>query len=198
MNMLKKLVSFAVIGLVGWTGCSKDSSSSQAPGASQGSETAPPEEATRSGKMAALTDGQILQVLANVDSGEIEQAQVALTKATSPAVRQFAQHMLDQHTQSKQEGQTLASETKIIPSPSEPAQEVRTKGATVLDKLNTADTASFDSTYMNSQLQQHKDVLKMLDEKLLPSASSPELRTTLEKVKAMVQHHIEMAQQIQA
>jgi len=198
MNTLKNLVLLAVLGLAAWTGCSKDSGSSTAPGASQGSEATPPEGSRKSGKMAALTDGQILQVLSNVDSGEIEQAQVALTKATSPAVREFAQHMVDQHTQSKDNGQQLATETKIIPSPSAPADEVRTKGSNVLEKLNSADAASFDSTYMQAQIQQHQEVLKMLDEKLIPSASSPQLRTALEKVKAMVEHHISMAKQIQA
>jgi putative membrane protein len=198
MNTLKNLMLLAVLGLVAWSGCSKDSGSSSAPGASQGSEATPAEGSGKTGKMAALTDGQILQVLANVDSGEIEQAQVALTKATSPAVREFAQHMVDQHTQSRDNGQQLATETKIIPSPSAPADEVRTKGSQVLDKLNSADATNFDSTYMKAQVQQHEDVLKMLDEKLMPSASSPQLRTTLEKVRAMVQHHIEMAKQIQA
>lgn len=198
MHMLKNLMSLAVIGLIALTGCSKDSESSAAPGASQGSEASPAEGPQRSGKMAALTDGQIMQVLANVDSGEIEQAQVALSKSTSPAVRQFAQHMVDQHTQSQQDAQQLSAETKIIPSPSDPANEVHTKGSNVLDKLNNADATSFDKTYIQAQVQQHQDVLKMLNEKLIPSASSPELRNTLEKTKSMVQQHIDMAKQIQA
>jgi putative membrane protein len=198
MHMLKNLMSLSVIGLIVWTGCSKDSGSSAAPGASQGSEASPAEGPQRSGKMVALTDGQIMQVLANVDSGEIEQAQVALSKSTSPAVRQFAQHMVDQHTQSQQDAQQLSAETKIIPSPSDPATEVHTKGSNVLDKLNSADATSFDKTYIQAQVQEHQDVLKMLNEKLIPSASSSELRNALEKTKSMVQQHIDMAKQIQA
>jgi putative membrane protein len=198
MNVLNNLTSLAVVGLVALTGCSKDSASSAAPGASEGSEAAPAENAQKSGKMTALTDGQIMQVLANVDSGEIEQAQIALSKATSPAVREFAQHMVDQHTQSKQDAQQLLAETKIIPSPSEPADEVHTKGSQVLDKLNSADAASFDSTYIHAQVKQHEDVLKLLNDKLIPSASTTELRDALQKTKSMVQHHIDMAKKIEA
>jgi len=197
MTVLKNLTSLAVVGLVAFTGCSKDSGSSTAPGASEGSEATPAESTQKSGKMTSLTDGQIMQVLANVDSGEIEQAQIALSNATSPAVREFAQHMVDQHTQSKQDAQQLSAQTKIIPSPSEPADEVHTKGSMVLDKLKSADAASFDSTYIQAQAQQHQDVLKMLNEKLIPSASSPELRDALQKTKSMVQHHIDMAKKIE-
>jgi putative membrane protein len=198
MNVLKNLTSLAVVGLVAFTGCSKNSGSSSAPGASEGSEATPPESAQKSGKVMALTDGQIMQVLANVDSGEIEQAQIALSNATSPAVREFAQHMVDQHTQSTQEAQQLSTQTKIIPSPSEPADEVHAKGSKVLDKLKSADAGSFDSVYIQAQLQQHQDVLKMLNEKLIPSASSTEVRAALQKTKSMVQHHIDLAQKIGA
>jgi putative membrane protein len=197
MKNYKNLVSLAVLGLIAWSGCSKDSGSSAAPGASQGSEATPPESSRTSGKMAALTDGQILKIVSNVDSGEIEQAQVALSKATTLAVREFAQQMVDQHTQSLQAAQQLASQTKIIPSPSTPADEVHTKGLKVLDELKSAEATSFDETYMKTQLKEHQEVLKLLDDKLIPSASSPELRSALEETKSMVQHHIAMATQIQ-
>jgi len=197
MNIVENLVSLAAVGLVAWTGCSKDSGSSAAPAASQGSEATPPEVSQASGKMAALADGQILTILSNVDTGEIDQAQVALSKSTTLAVREFAQQMVDQHTQSKQAAQQLASETMIIPSPSKPAEEVHAKGSKVLEELESADATSFDSTYMKTQLKQHQEVLKLLDEKLIPSASSPELRNALQKTKSMVQHHIDMATQIQ-
>jgi len=202
MNVRNNLTSLTVVGLVALTGCSKDSGSSAAPGASEGSEAAPAEGAHQSGKMTgkmtALTDGQIMQVLANVDSGEIEQAQLALSKATSPAVREFAQHMVDQHTKSKQDAQQLLTETKINLAPSEPADEVHTKGSQVLDKLKSADAASFDSTYIQAQVKQHEDVLKLLNDKLIPSASTSELRDALQKTKSMVQHHIDMASKIAA
>jgi putative membrane protein len=196
MKTLKTLSSLAMVGLVAWSGCSKDSGANATPGASQGSEATPAEASQSSGKMAALSDGQILQVLANVDTGEIEQAQVALSKAGSPAVREFAQHMIDQHTQAKQEGQQLSAKTSAAPAVSEPAEEVHTKATAALQKLKSADATSFDATYIEGQVQQHQDVLKMLNEKLIPSASSSELRMTLEKTKSMVEHHIEMAKGI--
>jgi putative membrane protein len=196
MNMPKIHCLIILFGLAASGGCSKDSTSNGAPGASQGNE-APPVDSSKGEKIVALTDGQITQVLALVDEGEIEQADVALTKGTSPAVREYAQLMVDQHTQSKQQGQQLIAETKIIPSPSPVANDLQANAGKTLEKLKTVDPASFDSTYMKAQLAEHQDVLKLLQDKLLPSATDPALREHLSKTQMLVQHHIEMAKQLQ-
>jgi putative membrane protein len=195
MNMSKLgYVTAIAIGLAA-SGCSKGSSASESPGASQGSEATPP-ETSETGKNAVLTDGQILQILAAVDNGEIEQAQVALTKTSNPPVRDFANMMIEQHTASKQHADQLASQTKIIPSPSARANKLQTDGSHMLEKLNAADPSDFDKLYIEAQIDQHKDVLEMLNDKLIPAAKEPMLKQQLTTTQNMVQHHIDRAKQI--
>jgi putative membrane protein len=158
--------------------------------ASQGDEATPEETHT------TLSDAQITQILATVDSGEIEQAQLAAAKATDPRVREFAQNMIDQHTQSKLEGQQLAAQNNLTPTPSPMATQLQSKANQTLEQLKAADASSFDQMYMRAQIKQHQAVLNALSDQLQPAASSPALKQMLSKARSMVQHHLDQAQQI--
>jgi putative membrane protein len=182
-------VTAVALGLAASSGCSKGSSASESPGASQGSEATPAEAAT-------LTDGQIANILATVDNGEIEQAQVALTKTSNPQVRDFANMMVNQHTTSKQQATQLSEQTKIIPSPSPQANKLQTNGAQLLEKFNAANPTDFDKLYIEAQIDQHKEVLELLNDKLIPAAKDPQLKQQLSATQNMVQHHIDQAEKI--
>jgi len=184
-----------VLGLAAVGGCSKDSSSSSEPAASQGDEATPPEAMTQG--TAALGDGQIIAILDSVDTGEIEQAQIATTKASDPRVRDFATQMISEHTSSKQKGAELASQLRMTPTASTYSQDLQTKGSRMLEKVRAADATSFDSTYMKGQIQQHQEVLNLINGKLLPAASDASLRQMLVEAQTMVQHHLDLAKQIQ-
>jgi putative membrane protein len=136
-------------------------------------------------------------ILDSVDTGEIEQAQVAKTKASDPRVRDFATQMISEHTKSKQKGDQLASQTGMTPAASKYSQDLQAKGSQMLAKLRAADASSFDSTYMAGQVQQHQEVLSLLNDKLLPAASDASLRQMLQEAQTMVQHHLDVAKQIQ-
>ena len=104
-----------VLGVGGIAGCSKDAEPTEPqPGASQGNEAPPSSTATtttgNTDPTAQFTDGQILEIVATVDAAEIEQARVALTKATNPQVRDFATSMIEEHSASQQAGAKLGLE----------------------------------------------------------------------------------------
>lgn len=175
--------------------CSKGASEPK-PGASQGDE-APPVPATGTVPMTKLTDGQIAAILTTVDDGEIEQAQLALKKATNPEVRAFAEHMVEQHTTSKQEGARLAAQTSIKPADSPKSEELKQSAAEMLTRLNAADSNNFDVTYVDGQIQEHSDVLKLIKDQLVPAVNEPALRDHLSQARDMVQQHLDRARQIQ-
>ena len=172
-------------------GCSK-SSEKPAAAASQGDEASPQEQEMARG----LNDGQLLQVLATVDSGEIQQARVALTKASSPQVRNFASDMIEQHTRAKQLGAALSSQHNLALRPSPISEKLDGKGTQTLGQLQSADSRSFDGVYMQAQVKQHDEVLKMLDDKLIPSASHAEVKQQLTEARNMVQQHLTHAKQL--
>jgi len=186
------IVAFSALALVG---CSKGANSSEQPGASQGNES-PPAPATGTGPQTKLSDGQIANIVTTVDTAEIDQAQVALKKATDPGVRAFATQMVDEHTASKQAGAQLASQAGLTAAESPKAVELKAKGEKMLEKLNETDAASFDATYTEGQIEQHAEVLKMLDDQLIPAVTLPALREQLTTARGMVQHHLDQARQL--
>jgi putative membrane protein len=178
-----------VAGLAALGGCSSGSSEPEAAAASEGGEATPPESSTPS-------DGQILGILAAIDTGEIKQAQIALTQATDPRVKEFAQHMIEQHSQAKQKGAELAQQQGLTPASSETSNELETKGGQLLNTLNETKDATFDSTYMKAQIQQHQDGLNLIKDKLMPAVKNDALSTQLKTAQNMVQSHLNEAQQI--
>ena len=182
-----------------WAGCSsKGDSESAAPAASQGGEATPPETTSNPNGVSnqTLRDGQIIKVLANVDTAEINQGRLALTRATDPRVREYAQHMIDQHSQAKQKGSQLATANDVAPEPSALASQLESKAAQMMTSFESAKPAAFDTTYMNAQITQHKDVLEVIDSQLMPAAKSPELSAHLGNVRNLVQMHMSEAQMI--
>jgi len=176
-------------------GCSKDGSNEPAPAASQGSE-APPVPATGSVPMTKLTDGQIAQILAAVDEAEIEQAQLALEKATDPNVKGYASHMIEQHTAAKDTGARLASQSGLKLAESPKAKELQVKGTQMLEELKAADANNFDITYLHGQEEQHAEVLTLIKDQLQPAVSDPTLRDHLANARAMVSAHLDKAKQL--
>jgi putative membrane protein len=168
----------------------------QPPAASEGDE-APPSELSQTQVGAAPSDGQLLEILATVDSGEVAQAQLAISKATSTQVRDFANAMIDQHSRAKQQGTQLAAEANLTPAPSPTSRELQRKGDAMITELHATEAAQFDETYMQSQIKQHKEVLDMLDNQLLPSAGNASCREYIMTARSMVQHHLTQAQQVE-
>jgi len=188
------LVGAATLGPFG--GCTKEDPATQypAPGASQGDEPAPPPKEKRG---ADADDRQIVGVLTTVDAGEIEQARVALTRATDPRVKQYAAHMIDQHTESTQKASTLASQYDLMPSPSDLAKSLQEKASRTKDLLDETSESAFDVTYLKAQIQQHQEVLDMLKSQLAPSAENEALTRQLQAASSMVQNHLSEARAIE-
>ena len=200
MTVFKKIGPILLIGAAALAGCSKDSESSHAqPAASQGDEASPqePTSTEMSTSTTQLSDNQILGIMATVDAGEIEQARLAIQKANDSRVKQFATHMIEQHNDSTQKIQTLASQHGLTPAASATSTTLKQKGEKTLSSLTNTASVSFDSTYMNSQIQQHQEVLDMLHAQLMPASRSDVVSAQLKAAHTMVQAHLNEARQLE-
>jgi len=148
-------------------------------------------------KPAPLTDDQIATITLAVNSGEVEQAKVAKEKSKDKRVKQFAQHMIQQHTKAKQKGEQLAKKDKLMTSESTVATDLTTAASQTLESLKSAEPTSFDKTYMDAQIQQHERVLELLNSQLIPDATNMDLKAQLEEARTMVETHLSEAKEIQ-
>lgn len=65
------------------------------------------------------------------------------------------------------------------------------------EMLQSLQGPEFDRAYMQAQLDQHRLLLRMLDEELIPSADDPQYRAYLEQLRADIQAHLANAERIQ-
>lgn len=144
----------------------------------------------------SLRDTQILKIVDLANSGEVEQGQLAKTKASDPQVKKFAAMMVKDHTQARQKGMQLAKSAGLTEEDSTPAHELQAKAEQTLATLKAVEPTAFDNAYMSAQVAQHQEVLDLLTNKLIPSVTNPKLKVELEATRTVVQRHLGQAQQI--
>ncbi|MGK9167440.1 DUF4142 domain-containing protein [Inquilinus limosus] len=123
---------------------------------------------------------------------EISAAQAALEKASSDDVRSFARMMLDDHTKAGEQltdaakGQNLAT---ALP------KTVDARYDEVLQDLANATEQDFDRLYMRTQVEAHKEALK-LQQEYSSFGANPALKATATQLLPVIKRHLDQAQTI--
>lgn len=144
-----------------------------------------------------VTDGQITTVLMTVDNNEIAAGQLALQKAESQPVKNFAQKMVDEHNKMNNMVSSLVQSAQIQSVDAPIAASLRQQGQSDLAELTKLQNGKpFELGYMQKQVAAHQMTLTMLDQTLLPSATNAELKTLIKGARPVVEQHLEMAKKI--
>jgi putative membrane protein len=139
-----------------------------------------------------ITDADNAAIVRAINDGEIQMAQVALTNASSQAVRDFAQMMITDHTnannmlQQNGYGKMRNPVTDVL-------------DATVsrqMAKLRGMSGTSFDQAYIASQVDMHQTALETVNGTLLPSAQDDRLKGLLGTVRQSVETHLAQARSL--
>jgi putative membrane protein len=145
----------------------------------------------------ALSDAQIARVDETLNSTEVDQATLAASKAKNAQVKRFAQNLLVDHKRAIEEDAALARSIGNAPNDSGLAEELASTGRQTLHRLERADAAAFDKLYVDGQVQQHQEMLDLLENHLIPRATAPQLKSQLEKARSMVDGHLTAAKELQ-
>lgn len=122
---------------------------------------------------------------------EVQASQVAITRASNPDVRAFAQRMVKDHTTVGDELKTLAGKKGITVPATLPSDE-RAK----LDKLNTLEGAKFDRTYADEVgVKAHKEAVSLFDH-ASKSAKDPDIKAFFTQNLPTLREHLQMAEQL--
>jgi len=144
-----------------------------------------------------LTDGEIVAVTTAVNNGEIEMAQLATKSATHPDVKSFAVMMVTQHRDMETKGKTLVAKAKITPAENDASKSLKSDVDSSLATMKGQKGKDFDKAYIDAQVKAHRDVLNMIDNKLLPSAQNGDLKTMLTDARTHVATHLAKAEELQ-
>jgi putative membrane protein len=142
----------------------------------------------------ALTDADIGAVAHTINDGEIQMAQLALTNASSPDVRSYAQMMITDHTTANR----LLESNGWVPGKNPVTSVLNGQVNKQMGMLRGMSGADFDRAYIASQIDMHTTALDTFRTSLQPSAQSRDLRSTLTTMRDTVQMHLDHARHLQS
>ena len=145
-----------------------------------------------------LTDAQIASVVVTANQVDIDAGNIALQRASSPAVKQFAQLMVSDHTGVNKSATELATKLKVTPEPNATSRSLKEGGDKNLANLKSLKGAAFDRAYIDHEVAYHQQVLDALDKTLIPGAKNEELKALLVKVRPAFVAHLEHAKHVQS
>ena len=140
-----------------------------------------------------LSDAESAAVVARLNAGEIETAELLLPLGAHSDVLRFAQTMIDEHA--KLDGLLLA--TGVPEEPNGVGGAIDGDAAELRSMLGRATAGDADALYINSQAAMHRQVLLLVDCGVLPGTANGGFRQfVLEQVRPRVREHYEYAAQV--
>ncbi len=145
----------------------------------------------------ALSEAQITKMMKEANEAEISMAKLADRKSKNPQVKAYAKKMMDEHKKNEKEVKKVARKEDIGMDRSEDMKMMKENAKTKMSQLKDTPAAEFDKAYIASQVEMHQQLLDNINNKFLPAATTPELKTYLETTKGHVQTHLDEAKTIQ-
>ena len=128
---------------------------------------------------------------------DINAAKLAESKSSNREVKAFAHRMIADHSGVIKEATALVTKLKVTPEENIVSKTIRSDAQKNLDRIKELNGKPFDKAYINHEIVFHKQVLDLIDQRLLPSAKNEELQALLVKVRGGVASHLEHAEKIQ-
>jgi putative membrane protein len=148
-------------------------------------------------KRGGWTSANTIGFAAAAGAGEIRESELAVRKATTPAVKSFARQVVADQRTLQSDLKALATKLSVAPDTADDDVRGVVKKAAddVKDLTDKPAGHDWDEQYLDNQINDHKDVLDKLQD-AAKNTTDPELRAALEKATGKVQEHLTKAQGI--
>jgi putative membrane protein len=121
---------------------------------------------------------------------EVNLSELALRRASSPAVREFARRIVNDHTQANRQLLNIANRQQILGA--EKMDDTHTK---LRDKLAKLEGAEFDREYMEAMVKDHEEAVKLF-EKQSKEGQDAALKAAAGDLLPTLKKHLESAREI--
>jgi len=169
--------------------------SSEAAGTVALPDTTPPAGATSD---VPTTDAGAVEFLRTVDNGEVEAGQLAQSKASNAEVKRFARTMVSEHRShlNRIERLNVGTDTSMAQDSSTIVHTLHAKHQQTVERLRNLSGAEFDNEYMTHQVNDHQQVLSILQQ-LQGRAQNSDLQRLIGETVTTVQKHLDRAREVQ-
>jgi putative membrane protein len=138
-----------------------------------------------------IGESHFIKVLANANQQEVEMSRIALKRSHNDQVRQYAQQMIDDHTQAQEQLSQLAQ--------SKGAELPKVLGNMeqgMVNDLSAQSDSNFDKAYIDGQVTSHQDAINNTNAEAM-NGSDVDVKAFAQKVLPTLQHHLVMAKTLQ-
>jgi len=144
------------------------------------------------------TDPQIAHIAYSAGVIDLEAAKLALSKASSPDVKAFAESMQKDHEAVNVMALDLVKKLGVTPEDNATSQALTKAAEEKRAELGKLDGPAFDKAYIENEVAFHAQVNGALETVLIPSAQNGELKSLLETGLKLFQGHQQHAEHVAA
>jgi len=121
---------------------------------------------------------------------EVNLGTLAAKQASDPAVKRFAQKMVDDHTKANKELLDIAGKGRLPVAPRMDARHQK-----IAETLAGLSGAAFDREYMTGQVKDHEETVALF-EKEASAGTNENLKSWADKTLPHLREHLKMAREI--
>jgi putative membrane protein len=135
----------------------------------------------------AKDSGKFASHAAQGGMSEVELGRLAVQRAADPAVREFGQRMVSDHTAAGNELKAVAAKRNIqLPN------EINAEQKSLSEKLGKLSGPEFDKEYMSAMVKDHEEDVKDFQTQA-SDGTDPDVKTFAGKTLPTLQGHLQMA-----
>lgn len=150
-------------------------------------------------KPAKITPAEIgsLATIAAIDKAEILVSVVAMNEKVNSDVKDLAKMMIDQHGDNLTQILQMANDLHI-PLNGGSSDKIAAQSKNDLMKLGALQGDQFSKAYADAMVNGHQAALNLIDNQLMKTAKSEEIKKFLTDTRAVVAEHLEHAKKLQS
>ncbi len=145
-----------------------------------------------------LTEKQIASAAVTANQVDVNYGKIALEKSKNEEVKKFAQTMIKDHEGIIKTAVDLATKLGLNPDNNNFLTQSLLDGEKgTTEKLNALSGKEFDKAYIDNEVAYHEAVIAAVKDVLIPQTINAELKSTLESILPLLDHHLQMAKMAQ-
>ncbi len=143
-------------------------------------------------------DPQIAAIVMTANNVDIAAGKMAKSQTKDTEIKMFAEKMVVDHSAVNKSATDLASKLKLKPEESDTSRGLKKSGDEAMLKMKSLKGKDFDKAYVDNEVTYHQVVLDAIDNTLIPSAKSTELKNLLNQVRPNIAAHLDHAKHLQS
>ena len=145
-----------------------------------------------------LSDPEIAMVMRVLNIQEIREATLMRDKATDKTLKDFAQRLINDHDAQMNKAEADLLKADIHSEDSTLSREIDAKSGDARERLRQLSGAEFDRAYIDREVQANETAIKLIDERLIPSAHKKVVGNAALALRKLIEVHLDEAKKIQA